>query len=562
LVFRLVDSKPLAAMDTSMWIPRASLPQHGGAAPVPVTTSSGSRMPSYQQGSRSTAKLPIGAAPAAHLLGAAAAMGGLLAAGRHSRHATRRRQNQPLWSAPGVQRRAVSAEVLKERLSSLFELCAPSLMENARIDDSREGDGLGLYAKRNFESGEVICRWDVENPDVVMFPLDGLAETLDTEDYGAMAFQLLRAERESEQSAWKAWLAAGVEAPETHWLRLILSDPLKVKDIWSSTTRGEDISSMALSLRDDLQQLGEDVSLPEWTRVLSIAMSRSVLFDYDERPVLVLGLDMLQDGADTNVVARLDYGTSGGLLGLGLGGNTYEKMKEVQLVADRDILEGEELLTKYLRQPHPGGYLERYGFIPARFLEELSEGAVSLAFEPVGKDDDWFDEKVRVLEDLGKTNRPMDFLVSTNDVLIAPVPGMRYEDMSTVERMVHALRFNNLADKDAFLLDAVFLANIWENMCDRISPENESRVCEDVVAECDRWINKLETFDEELDESEEEQDRFAKMLAKLRRSEVDVLERIKVIFSQELQDTASDLSRQYWVDRQMKKVFPNMNFQA
>jgi len=451
----------------------------------------------------------------------------------------------------GVQRQAAT----KEALTALFELCLPSLMERTRIDDSREGDGLGLYATRNIESGEVICTWDVENPELVMFPLDGLAETLDTEDYGALAFQLLRAEREAEQSAWKPWLASGVEAPETHWLRLILSNPLKVKEIWSSTTRGEDISSMALSLRDDLEQLGEDVSLPEWTRVLSIAMSRAILFDNDDRPVLVLGLDMLQDSGNSNVVAALDYGTSGGLLGLGMGGNTYEKMKEVQLVADRDILEGEELLTKYLRQPHAAGYLERYGFIPPRYLEEISEGAVSIAFEPVGKDDDWFDEKVRVLEDVGKTNRPMDFLVTTTDVLIPPVPGMRYEDMSTVERMVHLLRFTNLADKDAFLLDAVFLANIWENMTDRVSPENESRVCEDIVGECDRWINKLESFDEEdLDE----EDQFAQMLAKLRQSEIEVLEKIKVIFSQELQDTASDMSRQYWVDRQMKKVFPNM----
>mmetsp|Transcript_55101 Transcript_55101/g.131312 ORF Transcript_55101/g.131312 Transcript_55101/m.131312 type:complete len:548 (+) Transcript_55101:97-1740(+) len=539
-------------MESMAFVPQSlRSPSHAGAVP-PHSTQRASlrcnRYPPKQQGSSPPSESATSFAAKAL---AGAACGAALTG--YGRSRSQRRCSMPPRRR-GVHVRAASAEAL----TAVIQERVPMLLESCRINDSREGEGLGLFATRDIEAGEVICKWDVEDTNTVMFPLDGLAESLDTEDYGALAFELLKAEREPEDSGWKSWMTAGVEAPPSHWLRLLLTEPMKVKDIWSSTTRGEDISSMALSIRDDLEELGENATLEEWTAALSVAMSRCVLFDPDDRPVLVLGLDMLQDSYDDNVVATLEYETKGGLLGLGVGGGTYDKIKEVQLKADRDILEGEELLTRYLKKPHAGGYLEKYGFIPPRLLEEIAEGAVMLSFEPVKPDDVWYDEKVRILEERNWTPRPRDFLMAGSDTLIPPIPGMREDDMGVAEKITQCLRFSNIADADAFLLDAVFQANLWENMCDRISQENESRVCEDVMAECDRWIEKLEDEEEEVGEVDKEEDEFQWMLSCLRKTEIDQLKRVKAIWAQELTDTASDLSRPYWVDRQIKKVFPNL----
>uniref|UniRef100_A0A7S4PUY1 SET domain-containing protein n=1 Tax=Alexandrium monilatum TaxID=311494 RepID=A0A7S4PUY1_9DINO len=443
---------------------------------------------------------------------AVTATGGALALGR-----PRRRGNAPPAGRLGS---AVSrgAAVAPGDMAKVISVTVPGLAEVARVGESGGGDGLGLFSVRDFEEGEVIHRWPMGG-ETVMEPASALAEKLESEDFGALAFQILRSSRSTDPSPWRLWWATGVSAPENHPLKLLLSDPELAQRLWASTTCGGRMSASALRLRDDFNMLKGGATLEEWTEAMALVMSRCVVEDEDGVPLLVLGLDLLQDGEDPNVEARVAYETVGGGP-LGIGGEGERRASEVVLSARRAVKAGDELIGQYFKQPHGGRYMERYGFVPPRLRGDLAAACVELSFAPTDEDDYHFGVKESLLEDVGLTADPILFLFSTEDSIGPPMDSDDdWPTKSVIDKMVHILRLRHTGGAESYLVDSVYIDDLWYNCNFRISKGNESAVCKAVIDECDRWLGRFQQ-------------------------------------SEELRDTMVDESRRYWADRKLESLFP------
>eukprot|EP00435_Cladocopium_sp_Y103_P069754 s475_g33.t3 len=292
---------------------------------------------------------------------------------------------------------------------------------------------------------------------------------------------------------WKDWFETGVSAPDTHPLKLLLNDPQLAKYIWSSTTCGGQMSGMALQARDDLEQLQGSATFEDWTDTLALVMSRSVIEDRDERPLLIIGLDLLQAAEDPVIKLELNYGKEGAVMGL--GGQGPEKLLGIKVKAVEDIEAGMELTMAYLAKPHAGGYLERYGFVPNWLRGELAESAMQLSISPVDDEDDFLGVKESCLEDLGLTTAPLSFTFSLSDGILAPRETDEWERKSELEKMVQVLRFQTCGGTDSFLLDAVYIERFWYNCNFRLSRNNEILVCQQAMAECDRWLDRFDALE-------------------------------------------------------------------
>lgn len=429
-------------------------------------------------------------------------------------------------------------------------MTVPGFAQAVRVDESREGEGLGLFALRDFEEGETIHRWPLDS-DAVMEPLEALANKFESEDFGALAFQLLKASRSKDPSPWRLWSATGVAAPQNHPVKLLLTDPKSAQLLWSSTTCGGRMSASALRLRDDFNMIKAGATLEEWADTVALVMSRCIVEDDDGAPLLVLGLDLLQDAEDPNVEARVVYETVGGGP-LGMGGEEERVPTEVVLVASREIQEGDELTGRYFDEPHGGRYLERYGFVPARLRGELAPGCAELSFAPTDDEDYNMGVKESHLEDLGFSTDPLIFLFSAEDSLGPPTDSKEaWASKSTLDKMVHILRLRCCGGVDSYLLDAVYIEDLWYNCNFRLSKDNESLVCKSVIDECDRWLERFEQASETQVEGE-----VAAMATDIRRAEAELLQRLRDLFAQELRDTMVDENRTYWADRQLTVLFP------
>lgn len=441
-------------------------------------------------------------------------------------------------------------------MSKLISSTLPGLAEVTRLAESEEAPGqLGLFAKKDFSEGDLIYAWDTEDNPTVMEPSKGIAAKLMTDDLGALAFQLLKEARGTKPTPWKLWWATGVSAPKTHPLMLLTTDPGVVRELWGSTTCGSRMSALALKLRDDLETIGGDLDLQEWANVLALVSSRSLVTLPDSfRPLLVLGLDNLQDGEEANVEAFVEENE--GFFGQG-------QSSKVVLKATSDIRAGEELITRYLPNPQAGRYIERFGFVPQRLKSELAAACAELTFEPLDEDDWNFSVKESLLEDLGIPNNPINFQFSTDQFIGPPTSDANqtaaWDDKPTMDKMVHILRVRCVDGADSFLADSVLIDKLWDNCANRISKTNESSVCRLVMAECDDWLQRFQDADDaepEDDFSSPEVAELAKAAAQVRRAEADLLRRLKDIFAQELQDTITDENRKYWVDRRLNELFP------
>ncbi|CAE7174694.1 LSMT-L [Symbiodinium pilosum] len=359
-------------------------------------------------------------------------------------------------------------------------------------------------------------------------------------------------------SAWKDWYDSGVSAPETHPLKLLLTDPQLAKYLWSCTTCGGQMSGTTLQVRDDMEQLQGSASLEEWTGALALTMSRSLCEDGEGRPVLAIGVDLLQAAEEPVVRVEPYYGKEGAVMGM--GGSGPERFMGINIVAIEDIEAGMELTAAYLPQPHGGKYLERFGFVPQWLQGDLAESAAQLSFAPVDEDeDDFAGVKESCLEDLGLSTAPMEFVFSLNEGILPPRESEDWGSKSEIEKMVQLLRFSCCGGTDSFLMDAVYVNRFWKNCNYRISRNNETAVCQTAIAECNRWLNRFKQA-EEADEADPDRvpaSSLAKAAADLRRSEREILVSVKTVFQQELDLIQIDDTIRYWVDRAMDEAFPD-----
>ncbi|CAE7268705.1 Dclk3 [Symbiodinium sp. CCMP2456] len=348
--------------------------------------------------------------------------------------------------------------------------CARGKWQVAEVGESRAGEGLGLFATR-FSEGDEICALRLDKAAIMQVD-QALSDKLEGGDFAALAFQVLKASRSEKPSAWKDWINSGVSAPDTHPLKLLLTDPQLAKYLWSCTTCGGQMSGTALQVRDDMEQLQGSTTLEEWTDSLALTMSRSLCEDRDGRPLLALGVDLLQAAEEPVVQLKPYYAKEGAVMGL--GGSGPERFMGINVVAIEDIEVGTELTAAYLPQPHGGGFLERFGFVPQWLQGELAESAARLCFAPVDEDEDDFGGvKESCLEDLGLTTAPMSFVFSLSEGILSPRESEDWDSKSELEKMVHLLRFKCCDGTDSFLLDAVYVNRFWYNCNFRISRNNE-----------------------------------------------------------------------------------------
>jgi len=436
-----------------------------------------------------------------------------------------------------------------EDMSDFLAEALPGFNASVQVVDSSLGKGLGLVARRDFKEGDVLYAWGVDDG-TVMVPVDKFADQLASEDFGALALQVLKKKMSDRPNAFKAWLETGVEAPEVHPLRLVTEDAGQAKMVWSSTTCGARMSAAALALREDVEALSGQVEIEEWAATVALVMSRTIVTEDDGKPLLVLGLDLVQDGEDPNVEARCVYTQ----VNAGMFGDGGElELSRIVFVAKQDILAGEELTAQYLESPHGGRYLEQYGFIPSRLRGELSDGAVELVFEPSDEEEDFhYYNKESMLENIDMKMGPMSFIFTTDDDLIQLENGLPWEYQSTLDRMSRILRLRFTGGAESYLIDSVYVDALWDNCAYAISKENELNVCEYVINECNMWLKRFAA----QDEANEPESEIQQLAADLRRTEKELLERVRDVFVQEQKETKYDETRKYWADRQLDVVFP------
>lgn len=441
---------------------------------------------------------------------------------------------------------AGAAEDPADVVSAFLEEEVPELLEVAGVEKSRAGSGLGLFARCDLKEGEEVYSWSFDSGNI-MAPAITLSEKLATADFGALAFQVLRSQRVQQENTWGQWAQLpGVAAPDTHPLKLVLSDPDLARKVWNSTTCGGRMSAMALAMRDDLDEI-KGSSPEEWAEVLALVMSRSLCEDEEGRPLLALGLELVQDAEDDNLTVEVRHTD----VEDPRTGMRFRNLSEVVLTASRDIERGEELTMRYVPGPCGGKYLERFGYVPDRMRGLLGDGACELAFAPTDEDDDeFYDLKASLFEDLKLSTDPFSLTLTRNDIKY-PEPGLDFSIAPVMDQMMQVLRFRHLGGRDAFLLDGVFIQQAWTNSQFRISKANEYEVCNSILEECERMLERFKSVDEP---SETDSD-FLKALADVRRQELEIVQELDAIITQERQDTELDETRIYFLDRQMDIAF-------
>jgi len=426
------------------------------------------------------------------------------------------------------------------------------LRQAAELGASGIGKGLGLYACRDYEVDEVIFSWEIDGDAVLQAP-ELMAKKFQAGAYGALAFQVLKAARSTEPSPWRDWFAAGAESPRWHPCRLLGSNPALAQEMWMSTTCGSSMSSTALDIKDDLELLKGQSDLEEWSSMMALVMSRSLVKDPNGEPMLVLGIDFLQDGDSPNVEFNIKYRTEGGGF-LGLGPDAKQVPIEVELVARQSIVSGEELTCRYFEREFPGKYLEIFGFVPGHMRTDFGATSVQLEFAPTDEEEDWhFNVKEQMLEDIDMTTDPIRFVISSGDAMDPPEEEtVDYEDKSVMGKIAHILRLKNVGGEESYLIEPVFIKKLWGFCNFRISKNNELAVLEDIMKECDRWLELFQRLDgtEEPDENE-----LSATIAMVRKKEADLLRNMRTTVEQSSRETKQDTSRRYWVDRRMEEMF-------
>eukprot|EP00929_Paragymnodinium_shiwhaense_P091927 TRINITY_DN51817_c0_g1_i1.p1 TRINITY_DN51817_c0_g1~~TRINITY_DN51817_c0_g1_i1.p1 ORF type:complete len:598 (+),score=163.42 TRINITY_DN51817_c0_g1_i1:74-1795(+) len=493
----------------------------------------------------------------------AAGVGGLAAAAS-SRRKSRSSAGGLSKRPAAVVRHAMGEASPAEAMTELLQRWVPQFLEVVQVADSREGEGLGLYSTMPLKEDEVIFAWEIGSP-ALMLPEDAVADKLELGNYGALAFQVLRQMRKQgdKRPAFAEWVDAGAQAPETHPLKLLFEDPGMAKKIWTATTCGGRMTATALQMRDDLERLGgSGATAEEWAEAVALVMSRSICDDDRNRPMLAIGLDLLQDGGDPNVEIVLKFED----LGWGMEGD--RDLLGIELRALRVIDEGEELRCHYFSKPCAGKYIERYGFIPQRLLGEvgITAGCVELTFDGTDEDEDeQYYQRESILENLGFSPESESFFFDNDTGYgVADTTRAPYELLDPVSQLVWFLRFRNISGKDAFLLDAVYADSVWGFCNDFVSKENEISVAQGVLDECDRWLARFAEADKQASDPDSPyaSSALAKGLSSVRLTESDLLLRLRTQFMEALRDAEMATNRMYWADREMLKVFPAKKYQT
>jgi len=462
------------------------------------------------------------------------------------------------WEGPEIGEEA-------QRMNEFLAATLPEFADSLTVGNSREGTGLGTFAREEIMPGTDIYQWPVGS-DGLLIPSEELADQFELGWWGSMGYELLRESRlpEDQRSLLGEWvLKSGAKAPKTHPLKLVVSHPEAAQLLWTSTTLGGEMSGKALQMNDDLELLEGSATVEEWSEVLALGMSKTLHLDREGRPLLCVGLDCLQDAEFSNCEVQVRYEELGGGM---FEGDSVFRFSEVALVATRRINQHEELSCRYLEKEHAGAYIEQYGFIPQRLQSQtgMSSTCTQLSFSPAEEDeDDFWSVKYEALENEGISDNAMDFVFGNGDSLqpVHETSPEQWEDLNPVSKMNVVLRLRELGGKDSYLLDAVYAANTWGVCFMPVSEENDYAVAKAVVEECDMWLQRFKDGDESVDEINEiDDDEIRDLLvncSSIRGGEAKILGDLRSSYNLEIRQLESSITRRtYWTDREMMKLFP------
>lgn len=205
--------------------------------------------------------------------------------------------------------------------------------------------------------------------------------------------------------------------------------------------------------------------------------------------------------------------------GLGIFGG-----KGLRVVADRDYAAGEEVRISY--GPKSGiEFLEDHGFVPD-LGDPQANGMCELAFE-VTEDDKFLDDKEDVLTTAELGLRQAFDVSAAGDVDGA---------------MIQFLRLKCLRDKDAFLLEAVFRADVLRFMELPVSEDNEQAVDEVIIARCQA---ALDAFKEAKTMTSSAMEAMGAEMPPLKRQRLEAMKRVRQ------SEKAALEAAQAWAERDM-----------
>ncbi|KAJ8598845.1 hypothetical protein CTAYLR_008548 [Chrysophaeum taylorii] len=314
--------------------------------------------------------------------------------------------------------------------------------------------GWGLVAAKSIRRGDTV----IEVPLAACLTSSSARE-------GVLGEELGKAERSAGEkfvpmSGEAALLALQIMDVAEAWREAMPEDPgLPLVLTEDAQCSSRSFAALRENAIDDYEWLrrhmwADPPSLDEWLRATSLALSRS--FGVEDRLVLAPGVDFVNhdDMLDPEFEPfRLRKSFFGG--------------EALAFLAPVDVATDEELRINY----GPFGaaeFFETYGIVPSRGAALRAASACELRFE-LPASDRFFDDKTAVLE-RGGYDEPF---------LEVGVGG------EVDPELMRFLRLRELTGTDAFLLEPVFEAQLWDDfLAAPISRPNEEACLEAIATEC------------------------------------------------------------------------------
>lgn len=347
--------------------------------------------------------------------------------------------------------------------------------------DAAQGGGRGLRATTDLSAGTTVASVPFDlcltAESASKSPVGNLLQEFDgwSGAAGLIAVQLLFEKSQGAKSQWAPWIATLPTAGEAGALDLPMFWPQEELALLKGCST-RPIQDLATELDEDFEWLSEHVFevkpelfafddlQTEWRWAMGVVLSRTFFLDGATR--LVPFVDFVNH--DPTCGQEVSVGAAGMI---GLAG------KAVKIVTDRAYKAGEEVMVTYGARSG-AEYLEEYGFVPADVGESMRGSICELVFQ-VDETVEFADDKELILEEQG--------LDATAAFELNPNEGGEPDP-----EMMQFLRLLCLGDTDAFLLEPVFLNDVWGFMGLPVSESNENKILETLVGRCQQALADFE----------------------------------------------------------------------
>ena len=474
--------------------------------------------------------------------------------------------------------KAEDLPTIARNLNDAILKCQPEFIKTCKVEVSTTATRLGLIATNKMKKGDLALAipYDeqiVFTPDLARKNVfkDILPAKYDgwTRDNGFLALLLLN-ELAKTGTAGQAGIPKPIRKPDSAaliqaWIAALPSyDEMKKSHpyLWSEndqevlqSSSTKKVYKLLDDIEDDFAWLDERIfstdrdkfpetvelngesypcfNLDGFTWAMAIAASRSIFVDGSSQLIPVMDMANHDDIGVEEVRGGFmgTFGTTKGIVMRTAAGRTFEK--------------GQEVLVSY-GPKSAAEYLLEHGFVP-KVARALKTSVAEITFA-VDQEDRFYDDKIDILEFDTYDNAPME-------------PTQSFDVVSEVGRdgepdpaMIQFLRLLKLNAKDAFLLESIFRAEVWEFMAYPVSEPNERAVLEAVVDACTKALSGTEGVESTADDDENSP---TSLCAVVRASERRALSRTLEYVSREKE--ALDL-KEYYQERRLKDLGLDSNW--